>query len=514
MGEQVVIGVDVGTTSTKAGAYRLDGSAVSTAQAETSLRRRGRSAVEQDPEELLASAFTTVAQCVERAGAGRDGVAAISVTGQMAGILGIDRDWRPVAPYDSWLDARCAPQLERLAAEHGDLVCERTGCPPMVDHAPKMQWWRDERPEAYADTAAFVMPAVYVAGALAGLSAADAFVDRTYLHFTGVADARTGTWSPELLAALELDAGKLPRIVAPDAIVGELTAGAAARCGLLPGVPIAAGMGDTAAGALGAGIVRPGQLLDTAGTAAVLVGAVDAFSADPEHGLIVMAGVLPDQWLPLNYVAGGGLSLPWLADIASGAGAGGDGPGTLAALLDEAAAVAPGADGLAFIPHLEGRIAPHAPAMRGGFLGLSLAHGRAQLARAILEAVAFEYATYLRAMRRLHPGVEFASARVIGGGARSRLWNSIKADVLGVPVERITMEETATRGAAILAASAVGLVGDLAAVAARAPTADVVEPDAGRHERYAALVDRYDGMTRMLLEHQDLVTPIERDLVR
>jgi xylulokinase len=513
MSEQVVIGVDVGTTSTKAGAYRLDGSALSTAQVETTLRRIGPGAIEQDPQELLESAFATVAKCVERAGAGA--VAAIAVTGQMAGILGIDRDWRPVAPYDSWLDARCAPQLRRLAAEHGDLVTERTGCPPMLDHAPKMQWWRDERPAAYAECAAFVMPAVFVAGALAGLSAEDAFIDRTYLHFTGVADARSATWSPELLAALELDGGKLPRIVASDAVVGELTAAAAARCGLRPGVPIAAGMGDTAAGVLGAGIVRAGQLLDTAGTAAVLVGAVDAFSADPAQGLIVMAGVLPGQWLPLNYVAGGGLALPWLADLVASAAANGEsGSRTLVALLEEAAAVAPGADGLAFIPHLEGRIAPHAPAMRGGFLGLSLAHGRAQIARAILEAVAFEYATYLRAMRRLHPDVEFSSARVIGGGARSALWNSIKADVLGVPVERITMEETATRGAALLAASAAGLLDDLAAAAASVPTADVVEPDGGRHERYADLVDRYDGITGMLLEHQDILTPIERHLVR
>ena len=506
--EEIVVGIDVGTTSTKAGAYRLDGSAVATAQVETRLIRRGPGVVEQDPDELLASAFASVARCVERAGPGAgDGVAAIAVSGQMAGVLGIDRDWRPVTPYDSWLDGRCAPQLRRLAAEHGDLVTARTGCPPMLDHAPKMQWWRDERPAAYAGTAAFVMPGVYVAGVLAGLSGADAFIDRTYLHFTGVADARSASWSPELLEALGLDGSKLPRIVASDALIGELTASAAERCGLTPGIPIAAGLGDTAAGALGAGMVRPGQLLDTAGTAAVLVGGVDAFSADPEQGLIVMAGALPGQWLPLNYVAGGGLALPWLAALAAGTGASGADRGdTLAALLDEAAEVPPGADGLAFIPHLEGRIAPHAPAMRGGFLGLSLAHGRAQLARAILEAVAFEYATYLRAMRRLHPAVEFVSARVIGGGARSGLWNAIKADVLGVPVERITMDETATRGAALLAASAAGLGGDLGAVAATVPTAEVVEPDAARHERYAALVDRYDALTRMLLEHEDLLT--------
>ena len=494
MREQVVIGLDVGTTSTKAGAFLPDGSELSTANVETKLHRRAGGAVEQDPQELLDSAFETLARCVAGSGAGPGAVAAIAVTGQMAGLLGIDRDWRPVTPYDSWLDSRCAPQLRRLAREHGDLIVERTGCPPMLDHAPKMQWWRDERPADYERIAAFVMPGVYVAGVLAGLSCADAFIDRTYLHFTGVADARTATWSAELIAALDLDGDKLPRIVAPQEIVGRLTPEASARCGLPAGMPIAAGLGDTAAGALGAGIVAPGQLLDTAGTAAVLIGAVDAFSADPAHELIVMAGVLPGQWLPLNYVAGAGLCLPWLSRIAGGGT--GDVTGMLGRLLEEAAEVAPGADGLTFVPHLEGRIAPHAPHMRGGFLGLSLAHDRGHLARAILEAVAFEYATYLRAMRRLHPGVGFSSARIIGGGGRSGLWNSIKADVLGVPVARITMEETATRGAALLAGAAAGLVDDLAAVAGSAPTADVVEPDSGRHEQYAALVDNYEGIRR------------------
>ena len=201
-GEQVVVGIDVGTTSTKAGAYRLDGSAQATAQVETRLLRRGPGAVEQDPAELLESAVACVAQCVERAGTGRDGVAAIAVSGQMAGVLGIDRDWRPVTPYDSWLDGRCAPQLRRLAAEHGDLVTARTGCPPMLDHAPKMQWWRDERPDVYADTAAFVMPGVYVAVVSSPTTASDATIRGSLLPSSSraasssgdhVADARSAT---------------------------------------------------------------------------------------------------------------------------------------------------------------------------------------------------------------------------------------------------------------------------------------------------------------------------------
>ncbi|MCW2954366.1 MAG: hypothetical protein JWQ48_3536 [Conexibacter sp.] len=483
-----VIGVDVGTTSTKAGAYRLDGSACATAQVATRLLRRGAGEVEQDPRELLDAACEAIAACVAQAGLAPGEVAALAVSGQMAGVLGVDADWQPVTPYDSWLDARCTPQLRRLAAEHGELVVERTGCPPMLDHAPKLQWWRDERPADYARVAAWLMPAAYVAGSLAGLTAADAFIDPTYLHFTGLADARTGAWSDELLAALALERAQLPSIVAPDAVIGELSAAAAARCGLRAGIPIAAGMGDTAAGALGAGIVAPGQLLDTAGTASVLIGAVERFAPDHRQGLIVMRGVLADQWLPLNYVAGGGLCLPWLAEQTGV---------PLPQLLAEAERVPPGSDGLLFVPHLEGRTAPFAPEMRGGWVGLGLAHTRGHLARAILESIAFEYATYMRAMQRLHPQTAFTSVRAIGGGARSAGWNQIKADVLGLPVDRVTVEETATRGAALLAAAAVGLIA-LGDVAGSAPTTPSAAPDAARHAAYAEAVDRYAAAVEAL----------------
>jgi xylulokinase len=513
--DQIVVGVDVGTTSTKAGVYGLDGSVLATAQVATTLRR-GAGAIEQDPRELLASAHRGVAMCMQRVDRTPDAVAALAVTGQMAGVMGVDAAWEPVTWYDSWLDSRCAAQLRQLAADHGDLLVARTGCPPMLDHAPKMQWWRDERPADYARIARFVMPAVYVAGSLAGLGAEDAFIDPTYLHFTGVADARTRAWSPELLDALALNDEKLPRIIASDAVIGQLTPAAAELCGLVAGIPIAAGVGDTAAGALGAGIVRPGQLLDTAGTAAVLIGAVPDFRPDEEWGLIVMRGVLPQQWLPLNYVAGGGLCLPWLADQVTPRAAADGGEAstsaTLRGLLAEAAEVAPGADGVKFVPHLEGRIAPHDPELRGGWVGLSLAHTRGHLARAVLEAIAFEYAIYLRTMRRLHPQVDFASVRVIGGGARSALWNAIKADVIGLPYTRVEAEETATRGAALLAAAAVGLI-DLESVAGLAPTGASVEPDPARHAFYCELLDGRTALVDALAAHLHLSSTVERPLV-
>lgn len=486
-----VVGVDVGTTSTKAGVYDLRGRALGAATVSTTLHRDLRS-VYQRPDELLRSTHAAIREAMASAGMASRDVLSVGVSGQMAGVMGIGGDGEAVTPYDSWLDVRCAAQLDALAADHGARLLARTGCPPMVDHAPKMQWWRDQHPRVYARIARFVMPAAYVAGRLAGLTAADAFIDPSYLHFTGVADARRGTWSPELIDALGLDAAKLPRIVGGDELVGTLTADAARACGLRAGTPVAAGMGDTAAGALGAGLALPGELLDTAGTAAVLAGPIGAFPDEPDAALIVMRGALPGQWTALNYVAGGGLCLPWLAaQLATDPVWPGEArPGALETLLSEAADAPAGADGLVFVPHLEGRIAPHEPRLRGGFAGLGAAHGRGHLARAVMEGVAFEYALYLEAMRRLDPGAGSDVVRAIGGGARSDVWNAIKADALGLPVRRVAVEETATRGVAIVAGAAAGAL-DAGAVAADVVLADPIEPDPRRHDAYVEALETY-----------------------
>src|SRR4030066_1099347 len=161
----------------------------------------------------------------------------------------------------------------------GDRITQLTGCPPTCDHGPKMLWWKDEQSDIYARTAKFVMPGGYVGGRLAGLRSDQAFIDHTYIHFSGFSDAQRGTWSDELCTRFGLDQGKLPTIVDPCDVVGEVQDAPAHEFGLAPGTLIAAGAGDTAANALGAGIVNPGMLFDVAGTASVLAGCTNKFVA-------------------------------------------------------------------------------------------------------------------------------------------------------------------------------------------------------------------------------------------
>jgi len=487
----LLFGIDLGTTGTRAVLYTAEGAVLASAGAETPLHWHGPGAVDQDPDDFYDGATRAMAECMERSQADPARVAGIGICGQMAGVLGVDARWQPAMPYDSWLDVRCAADVDVLTRDLGDAVVELTGCPPMVNHAPKLLWWKREHPPAYAKTAKFLMPSGYVAGKLAGLTAADAFIDRTYLHFTGLADARYGLWSDRLATALDISTDKLPRIVEPATVIGYLTAEAAALCGLHRGVPVAAGLGDTAAGALGAGVVRPRQLLDTAGTAAVFAASIDTFQSDTcERTLIVMRGALDGQWIALSYLSGGSL-LSWFRSVLIGdAGAAGD--SDLDGFTAGFATIAPGSDGLLFIPHLDGRVLPSDPLMGGAWVGLHRHHGQGHLGHAILESVAYEYAGYLRLLSKLHPDITPEETRVVGGGARSALWNRIKASVLGVPYVRLDRDEVSCWGAALVAGSAVGLFADLAQVATRStPVKDYFEPNWEEHAVYTQMSAQY-----------------------
>ncbi len=150
-------------------------------------------------------------------------IAAIAFDSQMAGVGLIDEDFKPVARFDSWLDMRCQPFIEWMDQEAGDRITQLTGCPPTCDHGPKMLWWKNEQPELYRQTAKFVMPGTYVAGKIAGLKADQAFIDHTYIHFSGFSDAQKTIWSKELCERFGLDMDKLPRIIDPCDIVGEVS---------------------------------------------------------------------------------------------------------------------------------------------------------------------------------------------------------------------------------------------------------------------------------------------------
>jgi xylulokinase len=502
--EPLLIGVDLGTSSTKASIYRVDGSLIAQASVEIPIYRPTPGVVEQDSDNFYQSAASMVRRCVQESGIDPRQVAAIAFDSQMAGVGSVDEDFRPATRFDSWLDMRCQPYIELMDRQAGNQLTELTGCPPTCDHGPKMLWWKNERPEKYRRVTKFIMPAGYVAGLMAGLKGEEAFVDYTFIHFSGFSDAKQTQWSEELCSTFGLDMDKLPRIVEPWEVVGEVTEKCAKEFGLVPGIPIAAGAGDTAANALGAGIVEPGMVFDVAGTAAVLAGCTSTYIADTKNrAILTMRSVIPGLWNPLAYIAGGGLALRWFRDQFFNANR-----GIPQSVEDElypemiglAASVSPGSEGLFFSPHLGGRICPASPDMRGAWIGVSWSHTQAHFARALLESVAYEYAYYLRILRELLPSLELIQARTVGGGARSQIWNQIKADVLGVAYQPLRGNEFGTWGAAMIAGKAAGIIDDLATHAAQTVVVDgkPVAPDNDIHLLYEPLVEKYIQMQQML----------------
>lgn len=489
MSQKLLIGVDIGTQGTKTALFDGCGTCLASAFERSRLLRPADGAVEEDPERQVASVCRTIRACLRKARAGCAAVAAIGIDGQMAGIIGVGRDGRAVTPYDSWLDRRCAPFIATMQQAAGGEIISRTGGPPSFNHGPKILRWQREFPRVFRNIAAFVQPGGYAAMRLCGLPVKSAFIDKTYLHFSGFADNRRGRWDEALCRRFDVPVEKLPRIVDPHAVVGELAPAMARACGLRAGVPLIAGCGDTAASFLACGATQPGICVDVAGTASVFASTTSQFRSDRRHATLGWGqAATPGLWHPYAYINGGGMNLEWFRKEFGGGL-------SFNALNRRASAVSPAADDPLFIPHLAGRVSPSQPHLRGAWAGLTWSHTTGHLYRAMLEAVALEYGLYLKVLRELDPALRPREIRVTGGGEKSALWNAIKADALGCRVVRIERADGAPLGAALLAGFGAGLFRSLDEAAALwIKTGPVTLPERRRRAHYAARLARYAGL--------------------
>jgi len=502
-GADIFLGVDIGTQGVKAAAYDAEGRCLAESFRPSELLRPASGAVEEDPERQVRSTCETIAECAAKAGAGHARVAAVAIDGQMAGVIGVGEDGRAVTPYDSWLDTRCAPYIERMQREAGPEIVRKTGGPPSFNHGPKILWWKHERPETWPRIRSFVQPGGYAAMRLCGLRGDAAYIDASYLHFSGFADTRANRWDADLCRRFDADIAKLPRIVLPHEVVGTLSPSMAGSCGLEPGVPVVAGCGDTAASFLSCGATRTGICVDVAGTASVFAGTTSGFKAD-EVAMVLSCSrsATPGLWHPYAYINGGGMNLEWFKrDLAGAFGAAGRELPDFDRLNAMAAAVQPSEDDPLFVPHLAGRVSPARPRLRGAWVGLTWNHGPGHLFRAVLEGVAREYGIYLRTLESLDGPGTVREVRVTGGGEKSAIWNRIKADTLQVPVVQVKGAGGAPLGAALLAGHGSGKIADLGEAAGRwIRTGTTTEPDPRRGGAARARIERYASLLAAL-EH-------------
>ncbi|MHB8862210.1 MAG: xylulokinase [Pirellulaceae bacterium] len=500
-----LLGIDIGTQGTKAVLFDRRGRTLAAAFRPSRLHRPAPGVVEEDPEYQFKTVCQCIKACIAQAGIAAAAVAAVGIDGQMAGILGVGADGRHVTPYDSWLDTRCSPYIVQMQQKAGEEIIRKTGGPASFNHGPKILWWREERPAIYAQIAAFVQPAGYAAMRLCAIDASGAFLDRSYLHFSGFADNLRGQWDERLCKKFNLPMARLPAIVDSHAVIGQVAASVARRCGLAAGCPVIAGCGDTAASFLGCGATRAGVCVDVAGTASVFAATTRQFKADTRFGTLGWGqSATPGLWHPYAYINGGGMNLEWFArELLAG------GDRTLPQLDRDAARLAPQLSDPMFVPHLGGRVNPSQPALRGSWAGLNWAHTAADLYRAMLEGVALEYCVYREALQAVNPELTIREIRVTGGGEKSAAWSQIKADALGVPLVHISRPEGAPLGVALLAGYGVGLFEDLDKAASAwikpgqriAPRRNLRTHYEARSDRYKKLLEALDRWASTATEH-------------
>jgi len=473
-----LVGLDVGTTGVKALRISPDGEIVARAEEGYRLSTPQPGWAEQDPEDWWKAAEAALAAV------GSDGVAGIGLSGQMHGLVALDNADRVLRPAILWNDQRTGAECAEIEARFGlrELV-RLTGNRALPGFtAPKLLWLRRHEPDVYARIARVLLPKDYVRLRLVGEHATDVADASGTLLF----DVRQRRWSGEVLEGLEIPADWVPAALESTGLSGRTA----------DGLPVAAGAGDQAAGALGVGVDRPGPLSVVLGTSGVVFAALPAFAADPDGRVHSFCHAVPDGWHAMGVMLSAAGSLGWLHHVvASGE--------PLDKLVAEAEPWAPGVEGVTFLPYLTGERTPHVdPKARAAFTGLSVRHDRGALVRAVLEGVAFGLRDSLELLRGL--GVEPVSARVSGGGAKSDLWLRIVASVLGLPLERTAAEEGAAFGAALLGGVAAGVYADVAeAVSATVKVHGTIEPEAGWIEPYAVAYQRFRSLYPALRPLED-----------
>ena len=495
-----LLGIDIGTGGTRAVLLDGDGRVVSSATAaHPPFASPHAGWAEQNPDDWWRAVCSAVPECLARGKTAPREISGIGLTGQMHGLVLLDRGGSVLRPSILWCDQRTEAECREITEAVGTArLIELTANPALTNFTlPKIWWVQKREPDVWARAGAILLPKDYIRLQMSGSRATDVADASGTLLF----DVANRQWSPPMMELSRLDAKLLPRVFESCEITGHVSEEGARASGLCAGTPVIAGAGDQAAGAVGTGIVRAGAVSATIGTSGVVFAATAAPVRDPAGRIHTFCHAVPQRWHVMGVTQAAGYSLRWFRDQF---GALGDpAQDAYARLMTEANTVSAGADGLLWAPYLMGERTPYLdPNARGALAGISATHTRAHVVRAILEGVAFSLRDTLTIFAELKIPVE--SIRLGGGGARGGLWRQIQADVYGTPVSALEVEEGPAYGAALLAGVGVGnwtSVENAADMSVR--VSQRIEPDA----KHVELMNRRYGAYRKLY-------PALRDVLR
>ena len=462
------LGIDISTTSAKALIVDEHGQVLAIGSTPQNLSQPQPLWSEQNPLDWWQGVAQAIREALAQANLSGSAIRAIGLTGQMHGLVMLDDHGDVLRPAILWNDQRTQAQCDQITHIIGfERLIELTGNRALTGFtAPKILWVREHEPEVYARCAHVLLPKDYIRYRLTGDYATD-LADASGMSLVDVARRK---WSAEVINALGIPSNWLPRLYEGTAITGTVSAECAASTGLQPGTPVIAGGGDQAAGAVGMGCVTPDKIGVTVGTSGVVFAPLERYAFEPQGRLHAFCHAVPSMWHFMGVMLSAAGSLQWYRDALA--------PDTpFQDLLEGAAQIPAGSDGLFFLPYLTGERTPHPnPDARGAFIGLTSRHTRNHMTRAVLEGVAFGLKDSFTLIANAGLPVKY-QVQISGGGAKSPIWQQIIADILNTPLVNVSTTEAGALGAAVLAMVGAGAYPSVeAACEATIQTGSTVEP--------------------------------------
>ena len=446
-----LLGVDIGTSGTKTVLFDELGNTVASDLQEYPLYQPKNGWAEQDPDDWWMATYVSIKNVLAKSGVSPDEVKGVGLSGQMHGLVLLDKDNKVLRKSIIWCDQRSGAECEQITQLVGaKRLIEITANPALTGFtASKIMWVKNHEPEIFDKAVKILLPKDYVRYKLTGEYATEVS-DASGMQLL---DVPNRCWSDEVLQKLGLNKSMLGKVYESQEVTGTIHQKAAELTGLKVGTPVVGGGGDQAAGAVGNGIVKPGVISSTIGTSGVVFAYTDKVSIDPLGRVHTFCHAVPNTWHIMGVTQGAGLSLQWFRnnfcreEISTASLMGVD----PYYLMDKAAEkVEAGSNGLLYLPYLMGERTPHLdPDCRGVFFGLSAKHTKKEVLRSVMEGVVYSLRDCLEIIKEL--GVEINEVRASGGGGKSPLWRQMQADVFGTEICTINASEGPAFGVAILA---------------------------------------------------------------
>ncbi len=485
MAADLFLGLDIGTSSVKSILVSVGGDVAAVATASLSLDTPHPGWAEQDPEAWWEASRAAIRDVRARQPGAR--IAAVGISGQMHSSVFLDKKGDVIRPALLWCDGRTTAECREIEARAGGEAHLREWVRNAALEGftlPKVLWLRNHEPAAFERLATVLLAKDFVRLRLTGTVATEPSDASGTLMF----DPTHLRWSREILDAFALPPSLLPAVGGSSEVLGRVTAAAAALTGLAPGTPVVGGGADNACGAAGVGAIAQGEAVSSWGTSGTVLAPTTEPRVDPKLRAHTFCHVAPGVWYVIGVVLSAGGAFAWYRDQCAR-----ELPEQRRddLLVAEAASVPPGADGVTFLPYLQGERTPHRDAaLRAAFTGLSLAHTRAHMTRAVLEGVCFALRDSVTILAEL--GLAPQYLLLTGGGAKSAFIRQLQADVFGLPVMTVNREEGGAYGAALLAAVGAGAFPDLTTAVQRTVARQPMEPpNSETHRTYEDIYEHF-----------------------